>query len=132
MLAEKAAPVESTIASLTAGDAVLRRESAPSIRIRSIPKSFNERIQRFSAAALEGPLSSTLPSCSALAVTTRPRAVSSSPTSYSSERGRFWRKCFSLVAKNIPSRTVISGFAVPVTWSVVSPSIPMEVTATLK
>ena len=120
------------MASLTAGEAVLKRDKAPSTRIRSMPNPCTESIHRFMATALEGPLRRTFPSCRAFAVTTRPRAVFSSLTSYSSERGRFWRKCFSLVAKNIPSRTVISGLAVPVTWSVVSPSIPIDVTATLK
>ncbi len=87
ILAEKAAPeVDSTIASLIAGDAVLSLDRAPSTSIESIPKSFNELIHLLSALPEDGRKEGLYPPVVLFAVTTRPKAVVISlPASNNSE-----------------------------------------------
>ena len=84
-LEESAAPVARTIASLTAGDALLLRDNAPSIIVRSIPKPDKPSIHLLREAVEEGPERITFPSETTFAVISLPRAVVSSDTSTSSD-----------------------------------------------
>ena len=91
MLVEYAAPVASIMLGLTAGEARLMRDKAPSMITSSMPTRCMSFIHRFSPLDDEGPDRRILPPVKALAVTTRPNEVFSSLTSMSSETMRFWR-----------------------------------------
>ena len=91
MLHDRAAPVASTIASLTAGDALLLRERAPSIIVSPIPKPEMLSIHLFRDTVEEGPERITFPSRATLAVISLPKAVVSPETSTISDTRRLDR-----------------------------------------
>ena len=126
---EKAAPVANIIASVTAGDAKLRRDKAPSTMVRSTPRRRLFAIFLLRVNVSAAPVRRTLPLVRARAVTRRPSTVCSLEMSSISATKCFCKKNCSAVVKIISGYMVISGFCVRVTASTVSPSIPIDVIA---
>ncbi|MFR6558266.1 MAG: hypothetical protein ACLURY_10805 [Alistipes putredinis] len=86
-----AAPVARIIASVTAGEARLNRDRAPSTIVVPTPRDLSRSIRAFRPAVSEGPESSNLPLIFARAVISRPSAVRSRLTSRTSAASRFSR-----------------------------------------
>ena len=91
MLGDTAAPVASTIASVTVGDARLRRDRAPSTMVSGTPWLRNVSIWLRSIPVEAAPLSSTLPPHTTRAVTSRPSDVRRGSTAVISDTSCRWR-----------------------------------------
>ena len=89
MFAESAAPVAKIIASVTAGDAKLSRDKAPSTTVVCTLNCFILSISFLTPAVSAGPDKMTFPSESARAVINLPNAVLFSLTSKISETSFF-------------------------------------------
>ena len=123
------APTHSTAVAPDSAPARDLRPAAPSMRTRWAPRVRKVWDRGPSWFTAEGPASWMKPSLRARKIPTAPRGVITSVTPSTrrvvSHRGSIPRA----VAKRVPERTQISGFSVPVTTSVRSPSRPTEVMA---
>ena len=90
MLGDTAAPVARIIASVTVGDARLRRDRAPSTMVSGMPHCLKRSICSRSSHVEAAPLNSILPEQTTWAVTSRPSEVRRGSTSRMHDTSRRW------------------------------------------
>ena len=121
------APVHSRATPSTPAPARDLRPAAPSMSTRWAPSSWNRFVRGGSCPAAEGPASWTYPSDRVRNTATGPSGVITSVRSTTSRVASHRESIPLAVANRSPRLTYRSGFSVPVTRSVPSPSRPTEV-----
>ena len=113
------------------GEPKLIRDKAPSTKTISAPKDFISSITSLSQIVFPAPARSTFPELIAWEKTKRPKAVERLLIESIFETISFWGYNCCEVTNIVLGLIIISGYAVFVTWSVFSPSIPIEVIPTV-